>query len=624
VRCKLPILLLFLGLGLTLHAQIDSSLLDKYITFSTTEYKLTRNLPYEVLDTNINKNDIYHPLYKNTIAFQDLGNIGSASRNAFFDWNKDMGFNFTFNPYEPYFKKHRDTKYFLAKKPFADIIYTQGQREFLQFGINAAINITPRLNVGGHYDRITSEGFYVNQKTSGYYTNLFASYFSKNKRYGLLAGFIRNRGINNENGGILSDSLFETLTGTNKSSDVRLEGAQARFKNTNLHLKQHYYLGKKIWTPNEEDSSFQILPAGFLAHTFNYHQEAFFFDNLAGDTSYLFPGLMPDSNAVFYDSILARTLTNSLSYVLWSKSNEKHQSLLSFSTHHQFIQTQMQGFGENLQNVWGEFRLERLPKSDNNIGLILMGAYNPIGYNQNDVKLSGDVLYRNKRFALTAGLTNQLREVDYTISRFNSTNFNWTNSYSKITVLNWRAGLSTRGFRNNFHLKFNQYVVANWVYFDQDVTPKQSSDVLLVNTLEASKTFQLGVLYLEHNLFLQNSNRDYVRLPEFGGNIRYFIHAAIFKKSLEFELGTTINYQTSWQGYAWNPAARAFHLQDNYTIGNYPLMDAFFNVKVLTMVVYLKMEHYNMDWMNTRFYLTPNHPLPIRAFRFGFRVRLYN
>ena len=134
----------------------------------------------------------------------------------------------------------------------------------------------------------------------------------------------------------------------------------------------------------------------------------------------------------------------------------------------------------------------------------------------------------------------------------------------------------------------------------------------------------MGILRLEHNLFLQNTNREYVRLPEFGGNIRYYIHAELFKKALNVELGTNINYNSSWEAYAWNPAARAFYLQNQYRVGNYPLVDAFVNVKVLTMVFFFKMEHLNMDWNNKGFYLTPNHPLPIRAFRFGFRVRIYN
>lgn len=624
LRIYFFLFVLFSISGLKTRAQIDTSALEKHITFYTTEANLSRNIPYKIIDTLIHKDDIYHPLYKTNLVFQDLGNIGTAHRNAFFNWDKDMGFNFTFNPYEAYFKKPSETQYFLTRKPFADIIYTQGQREFLQFGIKAALNISPRLNIGGHYDRITNEGFYVNQKTSGYFTNLFSSYFSKNQRYGLLASFIRNRGINNENGGMVSDSLFETLSGTNKSANVRLNNTQSRFRSTNIQLKQHYYIGNKIWEQGEEDSSYTIQRTGFFSHTFNYHKEAYYLDNLEGDTSFLFPSSNLDSSGIFLDSISARIISNGFAYNLWSKSSQKHISYISFSAHHQFIQTQMQGFRENLQNVWGEFKLERIPKTDNNIGLNLFAAYTPIGYNQNDFKLSGDILFRSKKFALSAGLTNQLREVDYTISRFNSNTFNWTNNFSKTNVLNWRVNLSSRGLKNNFHLHFNQYLVANWVYFDQQVKPQQSNDLLLVNTLQASKTFQIGILRLEHNAFLQNSNRDYLRLPQFGGSIRYYLHADLFNKALQVELGTNIFYNTSWNGYAWNPAARAFYLQDNYRIGNYPLIDAFLNVKVLTVVFFLKMEHLNMDWNNEGFYLTPNHPLPIRAFRFGFRVRIYN
>jgi hypothetical protein len=125
-------------------------------------------------------------------------------------------------------------------------------------------------------------------------------------------------------------------------------------------------------------------------------------------------------------------------------------------------------------------------------------------------------------------------------------------------------------------------------------------------------------------LNLQKANLNIVRLPELSGNIRYYLHAELFKKAMLVELGTSVFYNTAWMGYAWNPSARVFHLQDTYKIGNYPLIDVFANVKVMTLVFFFKLEHVNMDWKNQGFYYTPNYPLPIRAFRFGFNVRLYN
>ena len=604
--------------------QIDTVYLKKYPTFYTTEKQLDRNIPYKPVDTLVNRDEIYHPLYKKTVVFQDLGNIGSANRDALFKWDRPMGFNFAFIPYEIYYKRPEQTEYFLTKKAYTDIGYAQGQRNFIFLNVKAAINITPRWNIGGDYSRITNEGFNVNQKTSGYFSNFFTSYFSKNQRYGLLVSYYRNRGINNENGGLVSDSLYETLNGTNKASSVRLPTAQSRYKNNGVQVKQYFYLGKKSWLPKDDDSIPIVERKGFISHTLTLNDERFFFDNPNGDTSYMFPTLGIDSTGAFYDSIAARTVTNTISYTLWSKSNETHSSYLSFAGSHQMIDAQQITYGNKYQNVWGEAKLEHLPKSDNTIGFLLSGAYCGIGYNQNDVKLTADFTYRNRRFDLSGGIANQLMEADYTMQNYRSFPFNWENRFSKISVLNWKASLSSRGFRHNFHIRFNQYLIANWVYFSTAVNPIQTTDILVVNTLEANKTFQLGIFRFEHQLNLQKANLNIVRLPELSGNIRYYLHAELFKKAMLVELGTSVFYNTAWMGYAWNPSARVFHLQDTYKIGNYPLIDVFANVKVMTLVFFFKLEHVNMDWKNQGFYYTPNYPLPIRAFRFGFNVRLYN
>lgn len=44
----------------------------------TNAYGVDRNLAFQTLDTNMNETEIFHPMYKNNVLFQDLGNIGTA------------------------------------------------------------------------------------------------------------------------------------------------------------------------------------------------------------------------------------------------------------------------------------------------------------------------------------------------------------------------------------------------------------------------------------------------------------------------------------------------------------------------------------------------------------------
>jgi hypothetical protein len=184
---------------------MDSLPKRKFPTSYLSEQAIDRNLPEQLEDTAINHNEIYHPYYRNFGIFQDLGNIGTPGRSQFFSFNRPNDFVLGFNPYQVFYKRAEDTKYYKTKLPYTDFNYTQGQKELLLLAAKFSYNFSPRLNLGVDYNRVTSEGFYPRQYTSLYFTKIFGSYHSKNNRYTLLGNIIWNRGILDESGGIRSD-----------------------------------------------------------------------------------------------------------------------------------------------------------------------------------------------------------------------------------------------------------------------------------------------------------------------------------------------------------------------------------------------------------------------------------
>ena len=606
--------------------QIDSLPKRKFPTSYLSEQAIDRNLPEQLEDTAINHNEIYHPYYRNFGIFQDLGNIGTPGRSQFFSFNRPNDFVLGFNPYQVFYKRAEDTKYYKTKLPYTDFNYTQGQKELLLLAAKFSYNFSPRLNLGIDYNRVTSEGFYPRQYTSLYFTKIFGSYHSKNNRYTLLGNIIWNRGILDESGGIRSDSLFETLKGANKAVPVHLSNSQSRFRNSVIYAKQYFYLGKMQAQIKDDDTSYRMSKAGFIAHTFKSEKDNFYFDNPEGDTSsLLFPSNSGiDSSGIFYDSISSYSIMNRLSYAYWTKSNERQQSYIEFAISHKYIEVQQLEERRNFHNVWTEAKMERIPKNDYNIGLKLAGNYCFTGYNQNDFNIQGELLFATKKFNISGAFNNQLFTPDYTQVHYRSAPFSWNNNFSKINVTHWRASLQTKAFRHNLFISLNQYLIANWVYNGTQVSPEQSNKILVINTLEASKTFQASIAYFEHRIWVQQANLDLVRLPTFGGFARYYLSGKIFKKVLEIQVGAEAFYNTAFNGNAYHPSARVFYLQNNTQIGNYPMLDFFVTGKVMTAIIYAKYEHANMDWMRTGFYNTPHYPLPVRVFRLGLRLRLYN
>ena len=99
---RIIVFLLLISLQFTSKAQSENKQTEpvKHLSRYATEQQINRGLNWNFEDTTLAANEIYHPLYKNLIAFQDLGFILSPSQNLQFNINRNTGFNLCENPYQ--------------------------------------------------------------------------------------------------------------------------------------------------------------------------------------------------------------------------------------------------------------------------------------------------------------------------------------------------------------------------------------------------------------------------------------------------------------------------------------------------------------------------------------------
>jgi hypothetical protein len=318
-------------------------------------------------------------------------------------------------------------------------------------------------------------------------------------------------------------------------------------------------------------------------------------------------------------------ISNRLAYTLYndtSKANERRYLELAIS--HKYISVSQHEKQNSFNNILLEGKIERQKFDNNSISFQAYGGYFATGYNQNDLRLSVDASYRTALFDLSGGVYNHLFRPDFTSNQFRSYSFIWDNDFLKTNISNWHVAMHTRKFKNNFHFSFNQYLLANWVYYDKSMMPKQSSDVILMQQIEAHKLFKLWRFYFDNRIVYQKTNNDFIRLPEFSAMLRYYFETPMFKNRVTLQLGTDIFYNTAYYGNAYNPATRSFYIQDEVKIGNYPMINAFASIKLRKAVIYFVYEHINQDWVNKGFYYTVNSPLPLAGLRTGVRWRIFD
>ncbi len=591
------------------------------------ERQFERNQNWQDIDTSINRQEIFQPTFAKYIVFQDLGNFGSANRPLLFDVNRDIGFHYAYNPFGLYFFNPKETQYINTKTPFTDLFYAQGTEKLIFLKAKHSQNITPRWNMGVDYQRITSNGFLPRQYTSLYNVQFFTAFQSKSKRYTLLASVTWNKALNEESGGIKSDSLYESLSGNSKVVSPKLSAAQSRTKSRIGYIKQYWSLGSAQYKYQEDDTLYDFKSRSHISYTLMGEQLNYIFENSGSSDSTIIPHQYYDTGTSTYDSAYYGNLENTVALHLFNeKESQQKDSIrryLGVSITHNMFAVAQNPFIRNYQNVSANIVFENNALKNYTLSYGASGGLTAAGYNAGDFKAAATLRFRFPLFDVSAIGSLQYYRPDYNMLLFKSNAFIWENNFDRIGVTKLGGAIKTRHWRHNITLQFNNILVDNWVYAGTDATPKQDAGSFVVQTFTLSKTVQLWKFFLEHEILLQQSFSDVVRVPQAGGMLRYYF-AAIALRKLKFQIGASMFYNTAYDGNGYNPANRLFFNQNNTRIGNYPVIDPFVVAEIKRASFFAKYEHVNQGWINSGYYYTPHYPVSLRSFRFGVRWRFYD
>ncbi|TNF41085.1 MAG: hypothetical protein EP311_07920, partial [Cytophagales bacterium] len=221
-------------------------------------------------DTLLDNFHNYDPVQKGGWKYQDLANIGSATKPVFYQVPELIGTTSGFHAYDPYFVDPSKRRYFDTKSPFTEMsaFFGGGNRNMLD--IYFARNVNPRWNVGFDFrtQRIrktlnpnTRDDYMAEQNAYGLHTN----YRSENGKYWLLGAFSRMRHLVNEIGGIIPPEVDSTsLYYTYEDAKVWLRNSRAIDLRQDYHLYHEYKLGNGLQVYHVFDRKIQKL--SFLAN----------------------------------------------------------------------------------------------------------------------------------------------------------------------------------------------------------------------------------------------------------------------------------------------------------------------------------------------------------------------
>lgn len=577
------------------------------------------------IDTLLENCHVYDPAYEYSEFIQKQGNTGLANKNMKFGINDNIDFDYGYHAFDSYLFTPQNSKFYYSIAPYTQLKFFTGSRHDQFFEVIHSHTIKNRLTVAADYRIINSLGRdFFREKADNVNAMFSAYYMTKNKRYGFFATYLYNRIKCYDNGGIVSDSLYENnRTGNNITQfEYNLISAGNIMKNNTFFLKQYFDLNfRKTDTSgiHTRGSAFGRLS---VITSIDKPRFIYYDEDVQSDSSYYF-NIYTDSTEI-KDSVRFLKWSNS---ILWT-SNEfnsfnkpnKFRMFAGLSHHYIEVHPLSSPFYNNqlIAQVGLSLNL------NNNINLYSSGEYVVMFYKTGDYKVNAGLkcsLNKNKGvIRLSGGYV--YKHPDWTSEYFYSGLFRWSRNYfsEKITsaCLDYKYKLFAAGAEWNG--------LIDYVYYDTCASSVQNV-AGNINVLSAyiKKDFVLGKFRIDNYFVAQYTDNDNViALPLFMTKQSFSFKFDLFKKALTAQPGIDLWYNTSYYADAWMPVTQQFYQQRERRIGNYPYIDAFINFKVKRAYIFVMFSHVNSGFMGYNYYLVPHYPFADRSFRFGVNWKFHD
>ena len=606
----------------------------------TISYKFLDSVRVNRLDSSINDFDKYFSVPS---TYQYLGNHGAAAYSLVYQPNLKPGWDAGFHAFDVYRYKLEETKFYKTTKPLTQLGYqlASGKEQM----IKALHTQNPRQNwnFGFDYRLISAPGFFVTQNTNHKSYRLFSNYQGKRKRYAAYIVLVGNTIKNSENGGIVNDS---SLADPNKkkrfSVPVNLGGANlfapnpfnASVNTGNINkdftffLRQTYDIGKKdSIAVNDSTTEYLFYPKLRAQYSFTYSNYNYLYTDVSAD-SLIYKN--------WYDTTLKKTTDTFNVQEKW-KVISNDFSLLQFPDTKNAAQFLLAG--ARLENIKAEFYRAAGIQTKNYYNIVLHGEYRNKTKNKLwDVLLKGE-FYLN---GLNSGDYNAYATIDRYLNKklgdvrlfFNNVNRTPSFIYNTLSAFNFKnATISKKEniisfgaeAKNPFvNLSFKNYIITNLAYFSDYYHTAQSSKVINLLQLSASKKIKISkkLNWYVDVVAQQTDGNAPIKVPLVFVRNR-FAFEGTFYKNLNLSTGLEVRYYTPYEAYNYSPVMGQFTPQDTFKLKNLPDITAFFHFRIKSFTAYIRAENLNtVSFLNgfgfiNNNYAAAHYPTQGLILRFG-------
>lgn len=586
----------FLSIAQDKKEKEKTIVIDTGLTFTRYTTLPLRNQPFQLIDKTIDEIRHVNAVYRiENMFYQQLSTEGSPHKPLLFQLSDLLSFNYQPSVYNAVKFTRENIKFYNVFKPYSELRYSNTLNTSRYFSVIHAQNVYKNIHLGFQYDVNYTTGSFDKSQIMNQFFNATLRFKNKKETYEGYLGFIRNRAMQNESGGLKSDSSFAAGEFSSLNAyPVNLSMAYSKWKSVDAFLVQKFNFGKLI-----KDSS--IISNLSLVHELSYFSNArlyvdanpmegfyqnFYFDTLKTNDS-LSTQRIQNSLSLRNEKTIPFEIGIKHDYVLFADSlnNERSSNFTPFV---------------NLGLDVSGFKLNFLAEY-----IISNNRYNE------DFQIGGNVEFKN----LYANIRLMNKSVDYFYNRYWTNNFKWENNFSKTNMFN-----TNLGYNHKEKLAFNigYFLLNDLVYINNNLLPQQTNKPTSIIQASLLHNLKLGIFNLKGVMTLQKlSSEEAIRVPVFQAKQGISINFKMFNQKLQTQLGFDFRYNTSYFADSFMPAMGAFVHQDKVKIGNYLFTDFFVQAQIDRVKFFVALCHPYAGVFENNYYLTPHYPSEKLNLRYG-------
>jgi hypothetical protein len=579
-------------------------------------YTLQKDTTFVDTSLTINSEYKYNFLRKDIFGLMPFSNEGQTYNTLDYGLkNKSIMPMIGFSGKHFNYLEAKDIKYYSVPTPLTDLYFKTVMEQGQSLDAFLTINTKPNLNFSIAYKGLRSLGKYVNFLSSSGNFRFTSSYFTKDKRYILNAHFTGQDISNQENGGIINTSDFESGDDNFKERDrleVYFEDATSLLKGNRFFVDHSFKLNKL--NPNSL----------VFTHQFSQEYKFFEFTQSAANTRF---------GSSFSNRINNKTRYNNLYNKLGIAYKTKSYGDLEF-----FIEDNNYNYYYN-SVVYDSFGNISVPNSISEKVNMIGGNYTYFA-NKLIAKLSvsqaisdqgisnieANAKYKlndDYQFEFNYQKLNSLPNLNYTLYQSSYVDYNWFNNFKTEKLNQFTFSANTKWINLSAQYK----VLNDHLFFDNTtnniatliVKPVQYDKTINYFSVKANKEIKFWKFALDNTILYQAIDQvdDVVNVPQLTTRNTLYFSEYVFKKAMFLQTGVTFQYFTEYYANDYNPLIGEFYVQNETKIGGFPMFDFFINARVRQTRIFLKAEHFNSAWTGNNFYAAPNYPYQDFIVRFG-------